>query len=379
MSRIRRRSIAIVIAATALATGAVGTNGANGAPTADDVAPAVAAEASLAVRSARVAATPDFPDPGFVRLRNARAGTNNYYLFATGPGFPVIESKTAIGGYGASSPSMDLKPAWARDLLPQLWAPHVVSRTTGDLPTDITYLMFCNARHSGEGKGQKGNKDKHCIGVAEASSPRGLFVPRDKALLCPPAPIPGVEEYDEVLDPSIYSESGVTYLVYKLGDNYAGLEEGTNKDLGTKRYSILAQPLHVSLTKLGDVAPLTLLPESKTTGTNAEAPSVVRAGSRTHMFVSRNHYETLDYKTESWSSASIRGLSTSTGRDVEGLGLFESPGLFGPGGAEVIKRNGTLFIAFHSHHDSTPDVPNEHRLAYTGKLTRVGDQFSLAE
>lgn len=280
---------------------------------------------------------------------------------------------------------MTLKPTWARDVAPELWAPHVISRTTGDLPTDIEYLMFFNARFKEDRKKDK-HKDQHCIGVARAGSPKGQFVPRSKPLLCPPKINlkDHRQDYDEVLDPSIYTEAGKTYLVYKLGDNQAGVKSEGGKDVnyGAVRYSIEARQLDLATMELADVPPLVLLSEGKTRGFNAEAPDLVRAGGRTHLFVSRNYWRTNDYQTESWSAPSIVEFASSVARQVEGLGDSEAPGLSGPGGAEVIKVGNTLKIAFHSHITEPPEPRGTgplQRVAYTGDLNRVGDSFSLAE
>lgn len=337
----RKIKVAVVALAASLSTGA-----AVAAPPAAELAPDT-------VRSAKVAATPRFADPAFARFDLTTAQTPRYYLYATGKGFPVISSATAVGGYGAAQTSMKQDPKWVSRSRPDLWAPHVTRRPSGDLPGDFTYTMLFNGRRTSD--------EKHCIGVATSSSPTGPFKPRKKPLLCPPA------GYDEVLDPSIYTEAGVRYLVYKLGDN-----------AGARRFSILARPINPPSTNFKGPA-ITLLSEAQTGGINAEAPDILRAGQRTHLFVSRFGYETLDYSTQSWSAASLAGLKSSSGKWVEGLGLDEAAGLFGPGGAEVIEDGADLRIAFHSHHDDTPNVIEEGRLAYTGNLNRVGDSFSLAE
>lgn len=348
--RLGLTTVVVMTAASALTAAAT----AHAAPE-----PAAASAAPLTVRSAVVAVTPNFPDPGFSRFELTTAQTPRFYLYATGVGFPVSSSSTAIGGYSPTTSSMQRMPKWARDKAPELWAPHVTSKPNGDLPGQFTYVMYFNARHSGEGKGQSAFKDKHCIGTAESSSPSGPFVPRKRALLCPPA------GYDEVLDPAVYTEGGVKYLIYKLGDN-----------AGTPRFSIKARPLNGSGMKVKGSA-LTLLSEAQTGGVNAEAPDILRAGQRTHLFVSRNFYKTEDYATQSWSAGSIRGLASSRGRWVEGLGLDEAEGLVGPGGAEVIRDGDELRVAFHSHHNNPPNPEDDGRLAYTGTLDRDGDAFSL--
>lgn len=341
----RKLKIAVGALAASLSTGV-----AVAAPPAD---PPAAQLAPDTVRSAEVAATPRFADPAFARFDLTTAQTPRYFLYATGKGFPVISSASAVGGYGTHTTSMTADPKWVSRSRADLWAPHVTRRPRGDLPGDFTYTMLFNGRRASD--------EKHCIGVATSSSPTGPFKPRKKPLLCPPA------GYDEVLDPSIYTEGGVRYLVYKLGDN-----------AGARRFSILARPVNAPSTKLKGQA-ITLLSEAQTGGINAEAPDILREGQRTHLFVSRYGYATLDYSTQSWSAASLGGLKSSTGKWVDGLGLDEEVGLYGPGGAEVIEDGDELRIAFHSHHDDTPDVIGEGRLAYTGTLDRDGDKFSLAE
>ncbi|WP_353951660.1 family 43 glycosylhydrolase [Knoellia sp. S7-12] len=364
MNVIRKRTIAtvaVITAASALAT----ASAAQAAPDTNAPGTTSAADAGTAlapdtVRSAKVAASPKFADPAFARFDLTTAQTPRYFLYATGKGFPVISSASAVGGYGAPTSSMTAHPKWVSRSRSDLWAPHVTRRPRGDLPGDFTYTMLFNGRRTSD--------EKHCIGVATSQSPTGPFKPRKEPLLCPPA------GYGEVLDPSIYTEGGVRYLVYKLGDNE-----------GARRFSILARPINTPSRTFKGPA-ITLLSEDQTEGINAEAPDILRAGQRTHLFVSRYGYETLEYSTQSWSAASILGVKHSTGKWVEGLGRDdEAEGLFGPGGAEVIEDEVTeggevieeLRIAFHSHHDETPNVIEEGRLAYTGTLDRRGDQFSL--
>jgi hypothetical protein len=289
-SRIRIALVAMSLVGAAVSSGVASTP-----------AVAVAGHSTLAIAG-------NFADPGFAKFGST------YYLYRTGRGFAASHSSRPGGGYTTPANSMPNVPSWvgaAPDGTLRLWAPHVfrVTDSVGAL-----YVMYFT--------GYKKSFGANCVGIAYSRYPDRYFVATSTTICAG-------SNYYEAIDPSAYQAAdGKRYLVYKTSHkNISGTIRAIEMDTATGRVPVGASRVKIS------------------TGTQMEAPSVIRHGGKVWMFTSRASWANCSYYTDVWRADTFWGGSFSRVRTIM---TSASTGLCGPGGATVLQDGTTTRIAFHA-------------------------------
>lgn len=256
-------------------------------------------------------------DPGAAR------STHGFHLYGTGRGFPTLSSTQPGRGFRATGPAMGTKglPRWfgtgiggAR----HLWAPHV-ERVRGRRGT--AYLMYFAAT-------RRGGHD--CIGVARSTRPARGFRTVGRPLVCGGGRA-------TTIDPSVYvGPGGRRWLAYVRRDKVTGVGQ-------VRLVALTASGLRV---RPGARSRLLVSNGRRIT----EAPSLIRRGGQTWLFVSRFSYRGCRYRTEVYRARTAVGRFVPAGPDHGRLVLRGRSGrvLCGAGGADVLRTGRTVRLYFHA-------------------------------
>lgn len=215
-------------------------------------------------------------------------------------------------------------PPWARE--GWTWAPEVIRHGDG-------YLLYFTAKEARTGL--------QCVGVAQASDPRGPFTSQAaEPLVCQ-------RDLGGTIDPAAFRDAdGQLYLYYKNDGN--AVRKPT--DLFAQRLS----PDGLSLT--GE--PVALLRNDKAWEAHViESPTMVRQGGNYVMFFSANHF---GWEPHQRLSPYAMGYATCQGPMGPCTDAPENPILHsyndreagclsGPGHQAVFEAGGRQFIVFHAH------------------------------
>jgi len=214
-------------------------------------------------------------------------------------------------------------PSWARE--GWTWAPEVIR--FGE-----RYLLYFTAKER--------SSEKQCVGVAEASDPRGPFTSRaTEPLVCQ-------RDRGGTIDPTAFRDAdGQLYLYYKNDGNAVG--QGTE---------IFAQRLSSDgLSLVGDA--VSLLRNDKSWEAHViESPTMVRHNDHYVMFFSANHF---GWETHQRLSPYAVGYATCEGPLGPCTDAPENPILHsyndrragclsGPGHQTVFEVGNRQFFAFHA-------------------------------
>lgn len=278
---------------------------------------------SLSVSAARVAISPDFPDPAVMTVGDT------YYAYGTAP-FQAIERNDAVHVQVASS--QDLKewtirgdavpdlPSWALDRRDRVWAPSVAQVGRSSFVLAVTL--------------PDGLTRRQCIGIGRATSPLGPFRLDDhKPVICQP-------DLGGSIDPS-FQEHGKTWIVWKSDGNAVSRPS----QLWVQR---------ISPSSLGVVGePSALLvnarPWHNTPGvperSTIEGPALARIRGKLLLLYSANGYATPEYAMGFASCKTVEGPC----RDQSPQPFLSSgEGLMGPGGGSPFRDiRDRWWIAFH--------------------------------
>ncbi len=268
--------------------------------------------ASAATEPAPLAATPPTKVTNFNHADPAAIQHNGViYSYATdgttgGRKIPTITATSPLGPYTQVGKTLNAIP-WA-DGGPVM-GPHVVHKGGSRF-----HMYFTT--------GQATHPDK-CIGVAVSlDGPLGPFVPRDNPLACD-------NDHNGAIAPSFFNDprTGRNYLLYK-----------TNGPNAIRR---------VWLQGLGpdglakDGSGRTLLGERDF---NYENPQIIFSAGKYFLFMSRDGYETADYKTTvNWSS-NVDGPYPAD--RAHAIMTRENTHVAGPGSAELLKLDTGEWMAF---------------------------------
>lgn len=256
-------------------------------------------------------------DPGAVR------STQGFHLYGTGRGFPTLSSTLPGRGFRPTGPAMrpeDL-PRWfgtGVDGSRHLWAPHV-ERVRGR--RGAAYLMYFAAT-------RRGGYD--CIGVARSARPAGGFRAVGRPLVCG-------GRRATTIDPSVYiGPGGGRWLAYVRRDKVNGVGQ-------VRLIALTASGLRV---RPGARSRLLVSNGQRIT----EAPSLIRRGGQTWLFVSRFSYRGCGYRTEVYRARTAARRFLPAGPDHGRLVLRGRSGqvLCGAGGADVLRTGRTVRLYFHA-------------------------------
>lgn len=240
-------------------------------------------------------------------------------------------------------------PPWARE--GWTWAPEVVR--LGE-----RYLLYFTAKER--------RSEKQCVGVAEASDPRGPFTSQaTEPLVCQ-------RDIGGTIDPTFFRDAdGGLFLYYKNDGNAIGRP--------TEIFGQRLAPDGLSL--VGD--PVALLRNDKSWEAHViESPTMVRHGTHYVMFFSANHF---GWETHQRLSPYAVGYATCEGPMGPCNDAAENPILHsyndrragclsGPGHQTVFEVGSRQFIAFHAWSAGPGCHPLDHkRYLYVSPLLWQGD------
>lgn len=272
----------------------------------------------------------NFPDP-FILPHNGE-----YLAYATNPegaavNVPMARSTNLTdwsfvrNGQELHDAMPDLPP-WAKE--GWTWAPEVIRHGN-------RYLLYFTAKER--------RSELQCVGVAEASDPRGPFTSRaTEPLVCQ-------RETGGTIDPHAFRDAdGQMYLYYKNDGNHPNFRRPT--DLFGQRLSVDG----LSLT--GE--PVALLRNDRPWEAHViESPTMTRQGNGYVMFFSANHFGWEDHQR---LSPYAMGYARCRGPMGPCVDAPENPILYsyndrragclsGPGHQALFETGGRQFIVFHAH------------------------------
>jgi beta-xylosidase len=278
----------------------------------------------------------DFPDPFVVTVD----GVHHAYSTTSGGLETPHLSSPDLTGWDGPDDALDGVAPWAT--ASSTWAPTLLHR-------EGRYLLYFTAQVTGT--------DRHCIGVAAATSPAGPFThDQGEPLLCP-------HDMGGAIDPSPFvDDDGTAWLLWK------------NDGITLRRESaIWSQPLSADGRSLaGDPTPL-IATDQRWEYPHVEAPSMARAGDTYWLAYSGNWWNQAAYGIGLARCASPNGPCD---KPYDAPVIASGPGAEGPGGAEFFRdRSGRLLIAYHAWLDE-PGYPG-HRALHVEPVTVEGETLEL--
>lgn len=280
----------------------------------------------------------DFPDP-FV----FRAGPY-WYAMSTQTGrtnVPMMRSLD-LARWEFLGDALQSLPPWAAP--GRTWAPAVLKRGS-------SYVLYYTARHA--------IWDVQCISVAVSVLPEGPYVDASPdSFVCQ-------TDRGGSIDPSPFVDAdGTPWLLWK--------SEGTTKGEPARLWSQRLAPNGVGL--LGQPTEL-LRTERPWEGPIIEAPTMVRAGGRYHLFYSGNAWWTRYYAV---GHAVCAGPAGPCRRSSDRAILGASGDQAGPGGAEVfVDDRNQLSFAYHAWSSNAVGYPNGARRLYLARVILDGDRAGV--
>lgn len=323
--------LAVVLAAV-VAVRCSGDDGTGGTPAPATQGPDTAASVPSTTGAAAptsTAASPgapawpgDFPDP-FVLVDEGR-----YYAYATEGGRIRVQRLSSSTPYewGDLGEALDATPAWAAPF--STWAPAVLRR--GD-----RYVLFYSALVAGT--------DRHCIGRAEASDPRGPFVDESPApFLCP-------TDLGGAIDPSPFvDDDGRVYLLWK------------SDGITQRREAVLwSLPLDEDASVPAGESARLIGTDQRWEYPHVEGPTMARVGTAYWLAYSGNWWNQDAYGV---GLARCDGPLGPCSKPLDAPVLSSRPGAYGPGGLELFRdAGGQLLAAYHAWREA-PGYPGERAL-----------------
>ncbi len=282
----------------------------------------------------------DFADPYALSERDA------IYVYATNTvdaNVPVIElpKNDALTGRYLGDAMPDL-PSWTSKGFQ--WAPAVWARPDGRF-----VLYYATPSSPGS--------ERMCISRALGSSPAGPF--RDDStgpFICPLA-------QGGAIDPSVFVDDGVPYLLWKADGNCCKLP--------TTIYSqrLSADGMAVD----GDPTALIGSTQPWQAGI-VEGPSMIRDGDRYLLFYSANDWDTVDYAIGVATCTSVTGPCTATTRTAW---MGSERHSLGPGGQEFVEAPaGGIWMVHHGWLPNQAGTPDGQRRLYLDRISvHSGDEL----
>lgn len=225
---------------------------------------------------------------------------------------------------GRKRDAMPVMPAWVKPSF--TWAPEV-------LKLGNRYLLYYTANHR--------KQDKQCIGVAEASDPKGPFVDRrTEPLVCQ------FELGGSIDANSFRDKDGKLYLYWKSDGNRIGKPSALfGAQLSPDGLTLAGQPVDLKISDRDEWKQRVI-----------EAPTMLRTPDGLALLYSGGYFGWNDNQRLSPYSMSFALCSGPLGPCREGsekpiLFSYSAPKdigcLSGPGHQSVFRANGGTFISFH--------------------------------
>ncbi len=282
----------------------------------------------------------DFADPYALSERDA------IYVYATNTvdaNVPVVElpkDDAMTGRYlGDAMPTL---PSWTTKGFQ--WGPAVWARPDGRF-----VLYYATPSSPGS--------DRMCISRALGSSPAGPFKDDStSAFICPLS-------QGGAIDPSVYVDDGVPYLVWKSDGNCCKLPTNIySQRLTEDGLATAAAP-----TKLIDAT------QPWQAGV-VEGPAMIREGDRYFLFYSANNWDTVDYAIGVATCDSVEGPCRAT---TDTAWMDSLPFSLGPGGEEFVEApTGGIWMVHHGWLPHQAGTPDGQRRLYLDRISlHSGDEL----
>ncbi len=274
----------------------------------------------------------DFPDP-FVLSAN---GT--YYAYATnGSGKNIQTAQSAdLVHWQVGHDAMPALPKWAKLGGSNVWAPEVITSSTG-------YLMYYTARDKAT--------DKQCVGVATGDKPDGFFKDtRTAPLVC---------QSDEggTIDPSPFRDGDKLYLYFKNDGNccnkptYLWVQE-----LAPDGLSLTGQPTQLFRN------------DAPWEGQVIEAPTMVRHEGKYFLFFSANNYAGVEYSVGYATCDSPLGPCTQAPENPILKSRMTLPLVVGPGHQAIVQVKDQTWIVYHAWNILSSGVRGDARYLWIDRV-----------
>jgi len=279
----------------------------------------------------------DFADP------YALAEPDSTYVYATNtvdanvPVLKLPKNATSTATYlGDALPTL---PGWTAK--GRQWAPSVWARDDG------TFVLYYATPAS------TAPAARMCISRATAKEPGGPFTDdSSSAFICPLS-------QGGAIDPSVYVDKGVPYLLWKADGNCCSLPT-----------TIYSQRLSTDGTDVA-AAPTKLIDATQTwQGDLIEGPAMIRQGSRHYLFYSANDWNTTRYAIGVATCESVEGPCRAT---IDTPWMDSQAFAKGPGGEEFSQApNGEIWMVHHGWLPDQAGTPDGQRRLYLDRISFHG-------
>ena len=261
----------------------------------------------------------DFPDPDIVLVGDT------YYAYATGPlGQPTnlqaARSKDLVTWepLGEALPAL---PLWAKAQAGVTWAPDVSLAADGK-----TLIMYYTTHDAAS--------NKQCIGVATATKPEAAFqsqgVAKEKPFICQP------QEGGSIDPASFVDEDGSRYVVWKSDGNCCNMDTWIYiQKVSADGLTLQAQPTRL------------IKEDQAWEGNIVEGPTLWKHNKKYYLFYSANWYKGEKYAVGYAVSDSVLGPYRKPDKPILTTDM-QNGAAFGPGGQDIIEKNGKDWIVYHS-------------------------------
>jgi len=291
----------------------------------------------------------DFPDPSVLLYKGVYYGFATQNFASANQTTVNIQTSTSMNGVNWTPSDIDALPTLPSWAIPgDTWAPSVAYNGS-------EFVMYYVATLAS-------NHDQ-CIGLAVSHSPQGPYTDDSSSpVVCQDA---GSENYGGSIDPDIFVDKGVSYLIWKSDGN----------NIGINTY-IWSQPLSSNLLNLTE-SPTSVLEDDQPWQYGiVEGPDMVDEGGIDYLFYSGGDYSSSVYGIGYATCSSATGPCSDASQPI----LTSAAGMSGPGGPSVFSApNGQLDMAFSAWQGTTVGYLNcGIRPMYLAALTFTGGIPTLA-
>jgi GH43 family beta-xylosidase len=291
----------------------------------------------------------DFPDPSVLLYKGVYYGFATQNFTGSSQSIINIQTSTSVDGVNWTASDIDALPNLPSWAIPgDTWAPSVAYNGS-------EFVMYYVAT-------QASNHDQ-CIGLAVSDAPQGPYTDDSSSpIICQDS---GNDNYGGSIDPDIFVDNGVSYLIWKSDGNR----------IGSSTY-IWSQSLSSNLLSLTGSPTSVLEDDQPWQDGVVEGPDMVDQGGTDYLFYSAGDFGTSAYGIGYATCSSPIGPC----RDASLPILTSSAGMSGPGGPFVFSEpNGQLDMAFAAWQGTTVGYLNcGFRPMYLAALTFPDGVPSLA-
>jgi hypothetical protein len=271
----------------------------------------------------------DFADPSVMLYDGTYYGfaTQNFASAAQTVNIQTSTSSNGTTWTASSTDALPTLPSWARP--GNTWSPSVAYAAA-----DQEFVMYYTATQASNGD--------QCIGQAVSSTPLGPYVDHSSTpIICQDGVDNGSQNYGGSIDPDLFTDNGVSTLIWKSDGNHVGLDS-----------YIWSQPLSSNLLTL-EGAPTAILADDQAWQNGiVEGPDMVASGGVDYLFYSGNEEGTADYAIG--YAVCAQGPYAACTDGAANPILTSASGISGPGGPSAfLSPSGQLELAFSAWQGTT--------------------------